>query len=104
MPPSPARRVARRAVGLIPAPRDAAALAVGRALRDLVTGRPPESWRTRKGEPPLDPRRLEEARRALDEGRLDEALATAAEILASHPRTIAAHDSQPSGEYNDEIQ
>ena len=91
-PPSPARRAVRRAVGLIPAPRDAAALAVGRALRDLVTGRPPESWRTRKGEPPLDPRRLEEARRALDEGRLDEALAAVAEILATHPRTIAAHE------------
>ena len=64
--------------------------AVGRALRDLVTGRPPESWRARPGEPPLDPRRVEEARRALDEGRLDEALAAAAAILASHPRTIGA--------------
>jgi glycosyltransferase involved in cell wall biosynthesis len=90
--PSPARGAVRRAVGLLPAPRDAAALAVGRALRDLVTGRPPPSWRTRTGEPPLDPRRLEEARRALDEGRLDEALAAAAEILASHPRTVAAHE------------
>jgi len=91
-PPSPGRRAVRRAVGLLPAPREAAAIAAGRALRDLVMGRPPESWRTRSGEPPLDPRRLEEARRALDEGRLDEALAAAAEILASHPRTVAAHE------------
>jgi glycosyltransferase involved in cell wall biosynthesis len=75
---------------LLPAPRDAAALAVGRALRDLVTGRPPESWRARPGEPPLDPRRVEEARGALDQGLLDEALAATAEILASHPRTIGA--------------
>ncbi|MFH0750720.1 MAG: glycosyltransferase family 4 protein [Chloroflexota bacterium] len=79
-------------VGLLPAPRDAAARAVGRALRDLVTGRPPEPRRIRTGEPRLDPARLEEARRALDEGRLDEALAGAGEILASHPRTIAAHE------------
>lgn len=91
-PPSPARRAVRRAVGLLPAPRDAAAAAVGRALRDFVTGRPPESWRARPGEPPLDPRRVEEARQALDRGRLDEALAAAAAILASHPRTIAAHE------------
>jgi glycosyltransferase involved in cell wall biosynthesis len=89
-PPSPARRAVRRAVGLLPAPRDAAARAVGRALRDLVTGRPPESWRTRPGEPPLDPRRVEEARRALDEGLLGDALAATAAILASHPRTIGA--------------
>lgn len=91
-PPSPARRGIRRAVSLLPAPRDAAARAVGRALRDLVTGRPPEPRRTRTGALPLDPHRLEEARHALDEGRLDEALAAAAEILASHPRTIAAHE------------
>ncbi len=90
--PSPARRAARRAVGWLPAPRKAAALAAGRALRDLVTGRPPEAWRGRAGGPPLDPSRIAEARRALDEGRPDEALAAAAEILASHPRTIAAHE------------
>ncbi len=91
-PPSRARRAVRRGVGLLPAPRGAAALAVGRALRDLVTGRPPDSWHTRPGEPPLDPGRVEEARRALDEGRLDEAVAAAAAILASNPRTVAAHE------------
>ena len=91
-PPSSARRAVRRAVGLLPAPRDAAALTVGRALRDLVTGRPPDSWRTPTGEPPLDPRRLEDARRALDEGRLEKALVATAAILATHPRTVAAHE------------
>ncbi|HYN48665.1 MAG TPA: glycosyltransferase family 4 protein [Candidatus Nanopelagicales bacterium] len=90
--PSPARRAVRRAVGLLPAPRDVAALAVGRALKDLVTGRPPQSWRTPTGEPPLDPRRVEEARQALDEDRLADALAAAAEILVDHPRTVAAHE------------
>jgi glycosyltransferase involved in cell wall biosynthesis len=91
-PPSPARRAARRAVGWLPAPRKAAALAAGRALRDLVTGRPPESWRTRAGGPPLDPGRLEGARLALEDGRLEDAIAAAAVIIASHPRTIAAHE------------
>ena len=90
--PSPVRRAVSRAVGLLPAPRDAAALAVGRSVKDLITGRPPESWRTRKGEPPLDPRLLVEARRALDEDRPADAVAVAGEILATHPRTIAAHE------------
>ena len=86
------RRVVRRAVGLLPGPREAAALAIGKAIGDLVSGRPPASWQTRKGEPPLDPLRLVEARRALDEDRLADALDGAAGILASHPRTIAAHE------------
>ncbi len=67
-------------------------MAAGRAVVDLVTGRPPAAWRARKGEPPLDPRRLGLAQRALDDGRLEDAAAAAEDVLATHPRSIPAHE------------
>ncbi len=89
-PPSAARRVLRRVAGLLPPPRDEAAKEIWRATRDFAAGRPPASWKTRAGEPPLDPRSMARAQRAYEDGRLDRALEATEGILADHPRLLPA--------------
>jgi hypothetical protein len=80
------RRAMRRALAVLPPNRQAAARDAWRATGDLVAGRLPPAWATQPGGPPLDPRRAAAAQAALDEGRLQEALAAADSILASHRR------------------
>ncbi len=86
------RDTLRRGIRVFPPPRDAAALAVGRAVLDLVAGRAPAGWKESRNEPRLDPRRLGRAHRALDEGRLEDAAAAAEAVLATNPRNVPAHE------------